>query len=140
MHLGSYMVHFIVYILAMAGVGFIAYIVWKNATNFQGKMAKSSMKIEDTLNLAPRKSLYIIRIQNERFLIASDADKTTLLSKLEEGENPSFESIQQELNNEIQDNIIQKIKLKEEEEEEEITEEKKPVNILKELLKNKGAI
>ena len=44
------------------------------------------MSIEESLNLAPRKTLYVIKIANERFLIASDADKTVFLAKLGEVE------------------------------------------------------
>lgn len=82
----KYLVTFTVYTLAMVGVIFIAFIVWRNSLNFGPKNKKSSIIIEESLSLSPRKTLYVIRIKNERFLIASDIDKTTFLAKLEDNE------------------------------------------------------
>ncbi len=44
------------------------------------------MKIEDALRLSQRKTLYIINVQGERFLIASDVENTTFLAKLSQKE------------------------------------------------------
>lgn len=82
----KYLITFAVYTLAMIGVIFIAFIVWKNSLNFGPKNKKSSIIIEESLSLSPRKTLYVIRIKNERFLIASDIDKTTFLARLEDDE------------------------------------------------------
>ena len=41
------------------------------------------MKVHDTLSLGPRKTLYIVSAGKEKFLIAGDVDKTSLISKLE---------------------------------------------------------
>ena len=123
----------------MIGVIFVAFLVWKNATNVRMKMSKSSMQIEDSLNLAPRKNLFIIKIKNERFLIASDADKTTFLSKLEDDKITDFQDIQEEIIKEdIGDEITSQIKLKEDEEQEEPEQKQKPVNILQELVRQRG--
>ena len=43
---------------------------------------KGIIQIEDALGLSPRKTLYIIKAGEEKFLIAADLDKTTLISKL----------------------------------------------------------
>ncbi len=146
--MGHYLINFTVYLLAMTGVVFLAFIVWKNVTTIKNGMSKSSMKIEDSLNLAPRKNLYIIRIENERFLIASDADKTTFLSKLEDNEGNAFVEIQDAVNKQdVEDEITSKIKLKEVSELEDLKDEnigitkeksKKPVNILQELVHQRG--
>lgn len=85
----KYLITFSVYTLAMIGVIFIAFVVWKNSLNFGPKNKNSSIIIEESLSLNPRKTLYVIRIKNERFLIASDIDKTTFLAKLEDGEKIS---------------------------------------------------
>ena len=82
----KYLITFSVYTLAMVGVIFIAFIVWKNSLNFGPKNKQSSIVIEESLSLNPRKTLYVIRIKNERFLIASDVDKTTFLARLEDDE------------------------------------------------------
>ena len=83
----KYITAFIFYTLAMIGVIVIAFVVWKNSVIMAPNKKKTLMKIEESLNLAPRKTLYVIRIANERFLIASDADKTVFLAKLGEGQN-----------------------------------------------------
>ena len=82
----KYMTAFIVYTLAMIGVIVIAFVVWKNSVIMASNKKRSLMSIEESLNLAPRKTLYVIKIANERFLIASDADKTVFLAKLGEVE------------------------------------------------------
>jgi flagellar biogenesis protein FliO len=83
----KYMTAFIVYTLAMIGVIVIAFVVWKNSVIMASNKKRSLMSIEESLNLAPRKTLYVIKIANERFLIASDADKTVFLAKLGEVES-----------------------------------------------------
>lgn len=82
----GYLANFMVYTLAMVGVIVVALLVFKNAT--AGGCVKKSkyLKIVDTMSLAPRKTLYIVSAGSEKFLIAGDADKTTLISKLETNE------------------------------------------------------
>ncbi|MBQ3102113.1 flagellar biosynthetic protein FliO [bacterium] len=92
----KYLITFSVYTLAMIGVIFIAFVVWKNSLNFGPKNKQSSIIIEESLSLNPRKTLYVIRIKNERFLIASDIDKTTFLAKLEGDETiADFKDVKQ---------------------------------------------
>jgi ssDNA-binding replication factor A large subunit len=50
---------------------------------FVAKGAKT-LSIEETMNINPRKSLMIVKAGDERFLIASDTDKTSLIAKLGE--------------------------------------------------------
>lgn len=79
--MGGYFLNFIVYTAAMTGVIFIAMLVYKKM--FCGADVKSKfLNIEDTMAIAPRKKLYVVRAGEERFLIASDAERTTLISKL----------------------------------------------------------
>ena len=40
--------------------------------------------MQDCISLAPRKNLYVIRAGKERFLVASDVNQTSLISKLDE--------------------------------------------------------
>ena len=81
----GYLTHFIVYFLAMIGIIILALFVYKkfNISNFSGKR-NNLMQVEDALSLSPRKTLYIVRSGKERFLIAGDAESTTLISKLED--------------------------------------------------------
>ena len=79
----GYLTHFIVYILAMMSVIGIALFVYKqfSATNVKGKRS-GSLNVEEVLTLSPRKTLYVINAHGEKFLIAGDLERTTLISKL----------------------------------------------------------
>ncbi len=81
----GYISNFIVYFLAMIGIIILALYVYKqfNVSGI-GNKRSNLLSIEDTLSLTPRKTLYVIREGSERFLIAGDLDRTTLISKLEE--------------------------------------------------------
>ena len=81
--MGHYILSFTVYTLAMSGLIFFALFVYKKVT--QGNIGLKNSKIlsvEETMSISPRKSLMIVKAGEERFLIASDIDKTTLISKL----------------------------------------------------------
>ena len=83
----GYLSNFIVYFMAMIGIIILALYVYKkfSISNFTVKK-NNSLHIEDTLSLSPRKTLYVVRNGSERFLIAADLERTTLISKLEDGE------------------------------------------------------
>ena len=82
--MGGYLVNFAIYTMAMIGLIFFALMLYKKFA-LGGDFGKKSgfLSIEETLSIAPRKNLYVIRAGNEKFLIAGDADKTTLISKLD---------------------------------------------------------
>ena len=83
----GYLTNFIVYTLAMVGVIMLAVFVFKTTTLVSTKGASKFLKVHDTLSLGPRKILYIVSAGEEKFLIAGDIDKTSLISKLETGRN-----------------------------------------------------
>lgn len=82
--MGSYIMNFAVYTMAMCGLIFFALFVYKKfaAGSFTSKNSQF-LNVEDSLSIGPRKVLYVIRAGREKFLVASDADKTNLISKLE---------------------------------------------------------
>ena len=82
--MSGYVINFAVYTMAMIGLIFFALMVYKKSVGIVGsnKSKRGKLEIEETMTIAPRKTLYVIRAGNERFLIASDADKTSLISKL----------------------------------------------------------
>ena len=82
----THIIAFIFYTLAMLGVIFIAFAVYKNIVLNQKSPHISKLKIEDMLRLNQRKSLYVINWEDEKFLIAADVDSTTFLAKLESKE------------------------------------------------------
>ncbi len=91
----GYIANFIVYTLAMVGVIVFALLVFKKSTAFNGTKSSKYLKVVDTMSLAPRKMLYIVSAGNEKFLIAGDSDKTTLISKLESENNKQILNFQQ---------------------------------------------
>lgn len=80
---------FIFYTLAMLGVMFVAFSVYKNVVLGQN-VHTTKLKIEDMLRINQRKSLYVINYEGERFLIAGDSDSTTLISKLDTKEKQNI--------------------------------------------------
>ena len=81
--MSGYFFNFIVYTAAMIGVIFLAVFVYKKFS-YNGTSKSKFLNVEDCISLAPRKNLYIIRAGRERFLVASDAERTSLISKLDE--------------------------------------------------------
>lgn len=88
--MGGYLVNFAVYTMAMIGLIFFALMIYKKFSG-EGILGRKSefLSVEDTIGIAPRKNLYIVRAGNERFLIAGDIDKTTLITKLDENNTSS---------------------------------------------------
>ena len=83
--MGGYIANFTVYTMAMIGLIFFALLTYKKFFSGNGFGKKSDfLNVEECINLAPRKNLYVIRAGNERFLVASDSDRTNLISKLGE--------------------------------------------------------
>ena len=83
----GYLSHFAVYTLAMLSVIGIALFVYKKFSMVNFSSRKSNLlRVEDVLSLSPRKTLYVINANGEKFLIAGDLDRTTLISKLESKE------------------------------------------------------
>ena len=83
--MGHYIIHFAVYTMAMIGLIFFALFVYKKfALSSISLNRKGILNVEDALGLSTRKTLYIIKAGKERFLIAADLERTTLISKLED--------------------------------------------------------
>ncbi|MBD5401739.1 FliO/MopB family protein [bacterium] len=92
--MGSYIANFAVYTMAMTGLIFFAVFAYKKFMN--GGFRKDSsnfLSIEESMNINPRKSLLVVRAGSEKFLIASDVDRTTLLSKLDETSSVSSQKL-----------------------------------------------
>lgn len=79
----GYLINFSIYTLAMIGIIFAALFVFKTFANKCFSKKSAMLKIEDSMNLSPRKTLYVISAKNEKFLIAADIDKTSLIAKLD---------------------------------------------------------
>lgn len=88
----GYFIQFLAYTMAMVGFLSVCLFVYKKLY-IQTKSGTGSecLYIENALRLNPKKQIYIVRAGNERFLVASDAENTTMLAKLEE--NAGFDVI-----------------------------------------------
>ena len=80
----SYLLTFAVYTSAMIGVIFLALFAYKKFSPSASRVSQSQfLEVEDCVSLGARKQLYVVRAGDEKFLIASDAERTTFLSKLD---------------------------------------------------------
>ena len=82
--MSSYLVGFSVYTLAMIGIIFIGFVVVKKCSMARNgaKSHNNFLEIETSLSIEPRKTIHVIRAGGERVLLATDADRTTFLTKL----------------------------------------------------------
>jgi len=80
----GYLTNFMVYTFAMVGIIALTLMIFKYSTGFKHNKKGNSngLKVTETLSLSSRKTLYVVEIEGERFLIAGDIDRTTLISKL----------------------------------------------------------
>ena len=86
--MGGYIANFTVCTMAMLGLICFALVVYKKFLGGNSGSKSQFLGVEECISLAPRKNLYVVRAGNERFLIASDVDKTSLISKLDENSKP----------------------------------------------------
>ena len=82
----GYMINFIVYTIAMVGIISLAVFVYKKFSFCAGSKSKF-LNVEDCISIGPRKELFVVRAGNERFLVASDVCRTSLISKLNTNSN-----------------------------------------------------
>lgn len=86
--MGTYLINFMVYTMAMVGLLFLGVMVYKKTMlNNSSAQNSNGLKVENALNLSPRKTLYIVKAGNEKFLIAADTERTTFLAKLNGNED-----------------------------------------------------
>ena len=80
----QYLIKFIFYTGGVIGFLLIAFIIAKTCmTGSIGfKKKTGNLDIEESLAISPKKTLHIVKAFNEKFLIASDSNSTTLLAKL----------------------------------------------------------
>ena len=80
---------FLIYMLSMLGVIFIAIIVAKKTFFFNfDKQKNRFLKIESSINLEPRKNLYVVKAGYERFLISTGLEGCQFMAKIDEDNIP----------------------------------------------------
>lgn len=100
----GYMVNFIVYTIAMIGIIFLAVFVYKKFSFTTGSKSKF-LNVEDCISVGPRKEIFVVRAGNERFLVASDVGRTSLISKLD-GNSSYAPEIQNISESQVNENSI----------------------------------
>lgn len=91
--MSGYLVNFAVYTMAMLGLIFFALMIYQKVSQNGGFGLKRSafLEVEETLSMGARKTLYVVRAGNERFLLASDMEKTSFIAKLDENSTFNIE-------------------------------------------------
>lgn len=81
----GYFVQFLAYTMAMVGFFTVCLLTYKKlcAKSFSVSN-QDSLSIENVLRINARKQIYIVKAGNERFLVAADTERTTMLAKLED--------------------------------------------------------
>ena len=80
----TYVTAFIFYTLAMIGIMLIGFIVYKKTFMTNKGVNNGVIKVVDSLPIGNKKMLLVVKIKDEKFLIASGLEHTTFLSKLED--------------------------------------------------------
>ena len=78
----TYITAFIFYTLAMIGILLVGFVIYKKTFVVSKGENKGMIKILDSYPIGPKKVLMVVKIRNERFLIASGVEHTTFLAKL----------------------------------------------------------
>ena len=81
--MSGYLVNFIVYTAAMVGIIFLAVFVYKKFSYCSTSRSKF-LNVEECISLGPRKELFVVRAGQERFHVASEVGRTSLISKLDD--------------------------------------------------------
>ena len=86
-----YFVQFLAYTMAMVGFLSVCLLTYKKFfTSFMGGKNADYLQIENMIRINPKKQILIIRAGEERFLVASDSETTTMLAKLNDKEQKNI--------------------------------------------------
>lgn len=88
----GYIVHFFAYTMAMAGFFAVCLFIYKKLCIQGFSSGKTEfLTIENGVRINARKQIFVVKAGDERFLVASDYDRTTLLAKLETNQKSEAE-------------------------------------------------
>ncbi len=91
----TYIAAFIFYTMAMIGVLLLGFVIYKKVLMPQNKDNKGMIKVLDKVSISAKKSLMVVKVRNEKFLIALDCEHTTFLSKLSDEKSNKEEKYSQ---------------------------------------------
>ena len=101
----TYIAAFIFYTFAMIGVLLLGFVIYKKAILPSKAETKGMIKIIDKTSISPKKSLLVVKVKNERFLIAMDAERTTFLAKLADDKQSAKEQKEEKTPQNIQPQV-----------------------------------
>ena len=93
----TYIAAFIFYTLAMIGVLIGGFVIYKKMIAPIKNDSKGMIQIVDSCAVAPKKNLMIVKVNDEKFLIALDSERTTFLTKLETKNENFRKALEQKL-------------------------------------------
>ena len=106
----TYVTAFIFYTLAMIGIMLIGFVVYKKTYENAKGDNKGLIKIIDSTPIDNKKMLLVVKIKNEKFLIASGVEHTTFLSKLEDDNTSEKAEFSKEITKEeVQRSVLDEI-------------------------------
>lgn len=93
-----YFIQFLAYTMSMVGFITLCLLTYKKLCQPNIKSNNGEcLYVENALRLNPKKQIYIVRAGEERFLVASDAETTTMLAKLDSNSDISIANSNQNL-------------------------------------------
>ena len=103
----GYLAGFCVYTFAMIGIILVGFVVAKKCMygNGSAKSKDKFLEVENSLVIEPKKTIYVLKAGNEKFLIASDMERTSFLTKLDSSNLPI---LGKEDNISSEDNLVRK--------------------------------
>lgn len=80
----GYLAGFCIYTFAMIGIILVGFVIAKKCmmSNSAARNKDKFLQVENALVIEPKKTIYVLKAGDEKFLIASDAERTSFLTKL----------------------------------------------------------
>jgi flagellar protein FliO/FliZ len=80
-------------LLIVLGILFIIYGLMKKKMSFLNMQGKGLIKIVETRHLMPKKSLYLVEVRGQEFLLGTGQDGINLISPIRSNQTNSFADI-----------------------------------------------
>jgi len=78
-------------LLIVSGVILIIYGVMRKRFSFAGAKSNSKIQIKEVRHIMPKKSLCLVEVDGQEFLLGLSAENITLITPLEKNKQPSFQ-------------------------------------------------
>ena len=78
-------------LLIVSGILLIIYAVMRKRFSFAGSNSKSKIQIKEIRHIMPKKSLCLVEVGGQEFLLGLSADNISLITPLESNKQVSFQ-------------------------------------------------